>query len=85
MALAQGCNRWLHKWVLGELAHILEREQMKERPKQKLSQHIGFIKEGQKSSITQPTCILFKSRCWEMKVDFMKKLPFLEEIAHTTL
>ena len=86
IGLSQGRYRWRHDRVLGELAHVLEKERKRKRTNKKSTQYINFVREGEKSSTTSTrTGILDESGSWEMKVDLGKKLHFPEEVVHTTL
>ena len=86
-ALSQGRYRWRHVRVLGELAHLLEKERKRDRPQNKKGyQLIDFVREGERKHATpQKTSILDEARNWEMRVDLKEQLKFTEEVAHTTL
>ena len=86
-ALSQGRYRWRHDQVLSEVAHVLETERKKERPRPNQNRYIGFLKEGEQvpKSATASTGILNESRSWEMKADLKEQLQFPQEIAQTTL
>ncbi|XP_060574030.1 uncharacterized protein LOC132731786 [Ruditapes philippinarum] len=85
--LSQGRYRWRHDQVLSEVAHVLETERKKERPRPNQNHYTGFLKEGEQVPKSAPasTGILNESRSWEMKADLKEQLQFPQEIAQTTL
>ncbi|XP_045174487.2 uncharacterized protein LOC123535800 [Mercenaria mercenaria] len=85
-ALSQGRYRWRHDKVLGELAHVLEKDRRKVKPLIPKSHLINFVREGEKKPVsTVERGILQNSKSWDLRADLGKKLQFPEEIAHTTL
>ena len=87
-ALSQGRYRWRHNQVLGEIAHLLEKERRRDRPQIKERPHfINLVHEEKKAATTKThrTCLLDESRIREMRVDLKQQLKFPEEVAQTTL
>ena len=63
------------------MAHIIEKEQKRDRSQNKKgTQMMKFIRKGKES--VQPH-ILDESRNWKMRVDLIEQLLFPEEVAYT--